>query len=164
MIANVLKKKVITFRYPDILLHAGIHCAIEHTKSPLCASKKVACSTMCLCLRLTCPLSGALKRGLLHCLKLSLINIWTSPSPPQHQKQVRDEEAKSPPVSWKTSNCFIKCQRTHNICLISSAGACMGFEVPCVAGAPCVSLRQLHRQTETGTSLLLLCTLTALIE
>lgn len=57
-------------------------------------------------LRLRCPLSAALQRGLLQSVTLSLMNIWTSPSLPRHQKQVRGEEAKSPPVSWKTSNCF----------------------------------------------------------
>ena len=114
---------------------------------------------MGLSLSVRCLPSNTLQSGLLYIVAFSLMNIWTSPSL-SYQKQVRGWEAKSPPVSWKTSNCFIKCQRTQSICLISSVGACVGFEVPSAAGALCVSLRQLHRQTATqvlAASLLVVC-------
>ena len=140
------------FFFGDTSLYFSLHCTIQ---KPLC----------CLCLKLRCPLSAAPQRGLLRGVTLSLMNIWTSLSLPRHQKQVGGEEAKSPPVFWKTSNCFIKCQRTHNICLISSAGLAWALRFPAFGGA-LLCVAQAAAQTDSGGPVLaaLVCALTALTE
>lgn len=98
--------------------------------------------------------SAVLHRGLFHVVVPFLMNIWTSQSSWKHRKQVHVDGAWSSPVSRKTSNCFIECQKAYNICLIPSAGACVSFEVSPLLLLLTVSLRQLHTHRHHPADLL----------